>query len=305
VDRSDGADNFPGSGGTHRFPDLRWQDTQGLNRREHFRRRALWPSADFVYIAQVSLYSNILGVAIAQSTYATDEGGEIAALRALLEHVELEGLLVQADALHANRPFCLYLGERGADFLIAVKNSRHKGFQVIKEILTHGLKISHQTSKRERGHGRDITWILRAMPAPPWVMENWPGSAMIIEVSSKGKRQGRRIDETRYTVTSLRTGADALLRHARDRWSNRFAEAKSYENSWHWPRDTKLNEDAHRYRERNGVQVMATLRSLAMNALRLGGFWSITKGLEPLSHDIKGLLELLGWRETSLRLSLA
>ena len=42
---------------------------------------------------------------IAQSTYATDAGGEIAALRQLLDRVELEGLLVQADALHANRPF--------------------------------------------------------------------------------------------------------------------------------------------------------------------------------------------------------
>jgi hypothetical protein len=57
------------------------------------------------FIAQVSLYANTLGVAIAQSTYATDEGGEITALRALLEHVDLEGVLVQADALHANRPF--------------------------------------------------------------------------------------------------------------------------------------------------------------------------------------------------------
>jgi hypothetical protein len=57
------------------------------------------------FIAQVSLYSNNLGVAIAQSTYATDAGGEIAALRQLLDRVELEGLLVQADALHANRPF--------------------------------------------------------------------------------------------------------------------------------------------------------------------------------------------------------
>ena len=56
------------------------------------------------FIAQVSLYSNSLGVAIAQSTYATDAGGEIAALRQLLDRVELEGLLVQADALHANRP---------------------------------------------------------------------------------------------------------------------------------------------------------------------------------------------------------
>jgi hypothetical protein len=55
------------------------------------------------FIAQVSLYFNSLGVAIAQSTYATDAGGEIAALRQLLDRVELEGLLVQADALHANR----------------------------------------------------------------------------------------------------------------------------------------------------------------------------------------------------------
>ncbi len=57
------------------------------------------------FIAQVSLYANSLGVAIAQSTNATDEGGEITALRALLEHVDLEGVLVQADALHANSPF--------------------------------------------------------------------------------------------------------------------------------------------------------------------------------------------------------
>ena len=59
------------------------------------------------FIAQVILYSDSLGVAIAQSTYATDAGGEIAAVRQLLDRVELEGLLVQADALHANRPFLL------------------------------------------------------------------------------------------------------------------------------------------------------------------------------------------------------
>ena len=51
------------------------------------------------------LYSQSLGVAIAQTTYATDAGGEIQALRHLLEAVDLEGVLVQADALHANRPF--------------------------------------------------------------------------------------------------------------------------------------------------------------------------------------------------------
>jgi hypothetical protein len=53
----------------------------------------------------VSLYSNTLGVVIAQNTYATGAGGENAVLRQLLDRVDLNGLLVQADPLHANRPF--------------------------------------------------------------------------------------------------------------------------------------------------------------------------------------------------------
>lgn len=57
------------------------------------------------FVAQVSLYSQTLGVAIAQTTYANDASGEFQALRHLLEAVDLEGVLVQADALHANRPF--------------------------------------------------------------------------------------------------------------------------------------------------------------------------------------------------------
>ena len=168
---------------------------------------------------------------------------------------------------------------------------------MISERLTYGRRVPFQASKRERKRGRDLTWTLRGMPAPPWVVENWPGSATILAVRCKGVREGKPVDEIRYYVTSLRTAATALLQHVRDRWS--------IENSWHWPRDTQLREDAHRYRETNGVRIMATLRSLAMNGLRLDGFWSITEGLAALSHDIRGLLALLGWREPAQALSSA
>jgi len=72
----------------------------------------------------------------------------------------------------------------------------------------------------------------------------------------------------------LRAGAEALLQHVLDRWT--------IENSWHCHRETQLSEDAHRYSESNGVRIMATLRSLAMNALQLDGYWSITEGLAAL-----------------------
>ena len=127
------------------------------------------------------------------------------------------------------------------------------------------------------------------MPAPEWVVEQWPGSATIIAVRSHGIREGKPQDETRYYVSSLRTGAKALLRAIRQRWS--------IDSSWHWVRDVPLREDAHRYREFNGVLILATLRSLAINALRLDGFWSITEGIAALAHDIEGLLRLMGWRE--------
>jgi predicted transposase YbfD/YdcC len=48
----------------------------------------------------------------------------------------------------------------------------------------------------------------------------------------------------------------------RERWSP---------ESWHWIRDIQLREDDHRYRG-NGPEVMATLRTAALNLLQLAGF---------------------------------
>ena len=57
------------------------------------------------FIAQVTLYSAALGVAISQACYATGENHERAVLRQLLGELDLGGVLIQADALHTQRPF--------------------------------------------------------------------------------------------------------------------------------------------------------------------------------------------------------
>ena len=81
-----------------------------------------------------------------------------------------------------------------------MKHSRRKGFQIIRDRLTYGRKAVFETSHRERKRGRDLRWTLRGMPAPEWVTENWPGSATILAVRCKGRRDGKQIDETRYYV---------------------------------------------------------------------------------------------------------
>ena len=57
------------------------------------------------FIAQVMLYLAALGVAISQTCYATGENHERAVLRQLVGELDLEGVLIQADALHTQKPF--------------------------------------------------------------------------------------------------------------------------------------------------------------------------------------------------------
>ena len=57
------------------------------------------------FISQVTLYSAALGLAISQACYATGENHERAVLKQLLGELDLQGLLIQADALHTQKPF--------------------------------------------------------------------------------------------------------------------------------------------------------------------------------------------------------
>ena len=55
--------------------------------------------------AQVPLFSAALGVAIAQACFATTENHERSVLQKLLGELDLEGVLIQADALHTQQAF--------------------------------------------------------------------------------------------------------------------------------------------------------------------------------------------------------
>lgn len=134
----------------------------------------------------------------------------------------------------------------------------------------------------EVSHGRAITWTLRAKQAPESIRQAWIGASWIVEVSADGTRDNKPFQAQHLFLTSLRTTPEALLRLVRNRWSI---------ESWHWIRDTQLHEDAHRYRG-NGAGAMATLRTAALNLLRLAGFQSIRAGMQAVMHDITALLEM-------------
>jgi len=133
-----------------------------------------------------------------------------------------------------------------------------------------------------------VRWQLRARNATDTIRQRWEGASWIIELVSTGRRDGKPFHHVHLFITTLRTSLKALLRLVRQRWA--------IENQWHWPRDTQLCEDAHLYSQRNGVQVLGLLRTLALNLLRCNGVRSIRAGLMAVAHDIS---RMLGWTGVS------
>ncbi len=106
-------------------------------------------------------------------------------------------------------------------------------------------------------------------------------------MSADGSCDGKPFQATHLILTSLLTTPKALLQLVRNRWSI---------ECWQWPRDTQLGEDPYRYSQRNGVQLLALLRPLALNLLRGKGFQSICAGLMAVAHAINRMLSWVGIR---------
>ena len=173
--------------------------------------------------------------------------------------------------------------------LLSVKNNQRRLYQQIVAQFRGYRHFPVVISDVDAGHGRQVRWTLRARNATDSIRERWVGASWIVELVSTGWRDGKPFHHIHLFITTLRTSPKALLRLIRQRWA--------IENQWHWPRDTQLGEDAHRYSQRNGVQVLALLRTLALNLLRCNGFKSIRAGLMAVAHDIS---RMLGWVGISL-----
>ena len=65
------------------------------------------------FVAQVTVYARALGVALAQKTYDTHDTSERAALKELLSSLDLDGVLIQADAPHITQSFFAGASPRG------------------------------------------------------------------------------------------------------------------------------------------------------------------------------------------------
>ncbi|MEU6858199.1 ISAs1 family transposase [Glycomyces sp. NPDC046736] len=107
----------------------------------------------------------------------TDEGEEIAALRALCEGLDVEGALVSADALHCNEGTAQAVLDAGADYCLSLKGNRPLLHTLAKHLPWNEVDNAH--TSRERGHERSQMRTVKVLAAGGAVRLDFPGLTQI------------------------------------------------------------------------------------------------------------------------------
>jgi hypothetical protein len=124
-----------------------------------------------------------------QACWATGENHDRAVLRQLLGELDLGGVLIQADALHIQRPFSAAPGAEGR--LLAIGQGQPEDAAPPDPQPVSGkAQDPFVATDHEISHRRNITWSLRAKQAPEHIREAWAGTSWIVEVTATGRRDG-------------------------------------------------------------------------------------------------------------------
>lgn len=211
---------------------------------------------------------------------------EIAWFQPLLNSLDLTGRVLTADALHTTAAHARYLTSAGADYVLIVKRNHHRLHTLLRT--TAWPNATHHTNTGI-GHGRLEQRIIEVLPAPEDL--DFPGAAQIFQITRyrTNRATGTRQTETVYGITSLTphaAGPAHIAAYLRGHWQ--------IENRLHWVRDVTYGEDTSRLRTGTAPRAMATLRNLAISALRQTGHTNIAAGLRHMARNPTRPLQLLG-----------
>ena len=182
----------------------------------------------------------------------------------VLELLCLEGCIVTADALHCSRPFAGKVLQRGADYVLALKQNQGKLHQAVVQCFARsGPRRSAkqlQPATHDRREARTATVIRNTALA---LAQDFPGIRAIGRITSRRRQLGAsKADRVavRYFLLSKYLTPQQLLQTTRSHWS--------IENQLHWMLDVNFNEDACRARTDNAPENLAILHRLAINIIR-------------------------------------
>lgn len=210
----------------------------------------------------VSAWSKNSGLTLAQ-THTDKKIGELNVIPELLDSLFIEGSIVTLDALGAQVNIASKIVEKGADYILQIKNNRK---QMVRDI-DFSFKMIPVTSTHEfvnKDHGREEKRVVSVLNEVDLLRnyQQWKNLKSIIKIDSESKNSvtGKIESHTAYYISSLDTDAKHIGGAIRSHWG--------IENSLHWMLDVAFSEDRGRKQNKNAVINFSLINKIALEMLR-------------------------------------
>ncbi|QUJ69700.1 ISAs1 family transposase (plasmid) [Photobacterium sp. GJ3] len=186
------------------------------------------------------------------------KGCEIAAVREVLNVLNITDAVITLDALHCQRDTLQLLTSRGADYVVQVKANQKLLNHTVKEQFAQAFEnqdILAQSTTSEKAHGRIETRTVFQVKADfsDELSEKWPSVKTLVAV----ERDQNNVIDTKYYLSSLDINPELAGKCVREHWA--------IENSLHWILDVVYKEDICRVREKKAAENLAMFRRVSLN----------------------------------------
>jgi predicted transposase YbfD/YdcC len=221
-------------------------------------RRAYQAGQSHMPPVMVSVFDGLTRLSLAHAR--AGEGGEAAAVRALLKSLAPRGCTVTADALHCRPDTAATIRAAGAHSVLGLKANQPLLCRAAKAAFAQASPTAPCFEQRDTGHGR-VEWRRASIvAASPAAAATFPGLAAFGRIDSTRQAAGGRQETgTRLFALSRRLSPAKFAELVRGHWG--------VENQLHWPLDVIFHEDDARAHKNYAPENLAVLRRLARNIL--------------------------------------
>ena len=225
-------------------------------------------SIDATALHLVSAFAAGAGLVLGQRA-TTEKSNEITAIPELLSTLALTGCTVTIDAMGTQTAIAERIQERGADYVLAVKDNQPKLAESIEDFWrTFRAHPADDTPHRftqsvEKNHGRIETRRctvfdqLECLHKP----QQWKGLRSFVVLESERSIGEKTTRELRLYISSLPPDAERISHAIRSHWA--------VENRLHWVMDVSFNDDQMRARTKAAAHNLAVLKHITLNLIRL------------------------------------
>lgn len=190
------------------------------------------------------------------------KGHEIAGIKSLLEILDIKNSIVSIDAIGCQKEIASQIIEKGADYIIAVKDNQERLREDITSSFTI-LKPGSTDTQIEKNSGRVESRKCSVITNLKMIERKleWEGIKTIIQIESKRFINQQEQTETRLYVSSLNKPSKEFNSLIRSHWG--------IENSLHWILDVNFDEDKSRKRKGYAAQNFSLTNKIAINLLNI------------------------------------